>query len=101
MSSRLDPGDALAAGRKTADEEGCYKLEDLFLFAEFLPFSDFPASVILSSGLFLYTLFFPSFASRKMCFTISLECRLLFHPGAGADLVLWGLKLTQFGSGPL
>lgn len=79
-----------------------YKLEDLFLFAEFLPFSDFPASFILSSGLFLnIPYFFPSFASRKMCFTISLECRLLFHPGAGADLVLWGLKLTQFGSGSL
>lgn len=45
-----------------------YKLEDLFLFAEFLPFSDFPASVILSSGFFFFTLFFPPLPVRKCVF---------------------------------
>lgn len=30
-------------------------------------------------------------------FHIFLECLLVFHPGAGVDLVLWGLKLSKWG----
>lgn len=51
--------------------------------------------------IFFFTLFFsPSLPVGKCVSHISLECHPLFHPRAGVDLVLWGLKLTQFGSGP-
>lgn len=41
--------------------------------------------------------FFSPLPGGKRVFHVFLDCLLLFHPRAGVDLVLWGLRFNKLG----